>query len=58
MQQFLSDAQLAQRYDVSRSTIWRWSSTNQLPKPVKLSTGTTRWRKDQIEQHEQNKTAA
>lgn len=52
MQQFLSDAQLAERYSVSRSTIWRWTARKLLPQPVQLSPGCTRWRKDQIEQRD------
>ncbi|MBM0105197.1 AlpA family phage regulatory protein [Steroidobacter sp. S1-65] len=55
MQQYLSDAQLAERYHVSRSTIWRWTNRDLLPKPVQLSPGTTRWRKDEIERHEATK---
>lgn len=41
---YLSDSQLAQRYNVSRATIWRWSSEGRIPKPVKLTPGCTRWR--------------
>lgn len=52
MQLYLTDTQLAKRYDVSRATIWRWVSKGILPKPVKFSHGCTRWRKDQIEQRE------
>lgn len=52
MQLYLSDSQLAERYDVSRATIWRWVSRGILPKPVKFSHGCTRWRKDQIEQRD------
>lgn len=50
--QYLSDTQLAARYSVSRSTIWRWTQRGLFPKPVQLSPGTTRWRKDAIERHE------
>lgn len=45
---FLSDNQLAKRYDVSRVTPWRWSSQGKFPKPVKLSPGCTRWRLSDI----------
>lgn len=58
MNQYLSDAQLAVRYSVSRSTIWRWTNRDLFPKPVQLSPGTTRWRKDDIERYEAAKTAA
>jgi prophage regulatory protein len=52
MQQYLSDAQLAERYGVSRSTIWRWTHRRLLPAPVQLSSGTTRWRLDEVERRE------
>lgn len=52
MNQFLSDAQLAERYSVNRTTIWRWVNRGYLPKPVKLSPGCTRWRKDDIERRD------
>jgi prophage regulatory protein len=52
MQLYLTDTQLAERYDVSRATIWRWVSKGILPKPVKLSPGCTRWRKDDIERRD------
>lgn len=57
-QSYLSDTQLAERYSVSRSTIWRWTNRNNFPKPVQLSPGTTRWRKDDIERHEASKRSA
>ena len=41
---FLSDHQVAGRYDVSRATVWRWVKNPLFPKPLKLSKGTSRWR--------------
>lgn len=42
--QFLSDSQIAQRYGVSRQTVWRWAATdNTFPPPIKFSAGCTRW---------------
>ena len=42
---YLSDTAVAQRYAVSRPTIWRWTkSLANFPQPAKLSPGTTRWR--------------
>lgn len=46
---YLSDKRLAERYDVSRATIWRWVKTGSLPKPVKLSPGCTRWRASELQ---------
>ena len=58
MQRYISDIQLAERYSVSRSTIWRWVHRGILPKPQKLSPGCTRWRLDGIEQREMARDAA
>ena len=43
MNQYKSDKDLAARYGVSRSTIWRWTKEGRLPQPKKLSPGCTRW---------------
>lgn len=50
--QYLSDKLLAERFSVSRATIWRWTAEKKLPQPVKLAAGTTRWRLADIEQFE------
>lgn len=47
--QYVSDAALAARYSVSRNTIWRWTEKGELPTPVKLSPGCTRWRLSDVE---------
>lgn len=41
---YASDRQLAERYEVSRATIWRWTKEKKFPQPVKLSPGCTRWK--------------
>lgn len=47
---FLSDAQVATRYGVHRSTLWRWlKNDTDFPKPVALSPGCTRWRLIELE---------
>ena len=48
-QKYVSDSQLADRYEVSRSTIWRWTNKGVLPAPVQITPGCTRWRADEIE---------
>ena len=40
---YSSDKTLAKFYDASRSTIWKWSREGKLPKPIKLTSGATRW---------------
>lgn len=53
---FLTDAQIAARYGVHRTTPWRWAKTDRtFPKPVKLSSGCTRWRLVDIEAWDKTK---
>jgi prophage regulatory protein len=50
---YITDAQLAARFGVHRSTPWRWCKTDPtFPKPVVLSPGCTRWRLSEIESWE------
>lgn len=46
---FLSDVQVAARYAVSRTMIWRWSKATEFPDPVRLGLGTIRWRLSDLE---------
>lgn len=47
---YLTDKQVADRFGVSRPTVWRWvRSENGFPKPVTLSAGCSRWRLSDIE---------
>jgi predicted DNA-binding transcriptional regulator AlpA len=50
MSYWLADKQLAARYSVSRTTIWRWVEDGILPPPVQISPGTTRWNGEAIDQ--------
>jgi len=43
-QKFLTDKQVASRYGVTRTSVWRWLKTlEDFPAPVKLSEGCARW---------------
>lgn len=56
---YCSDTQLALRYSVHRSTLWRWVKTDPtFPQPVKLSAGCTRWKLSEIEAWDASKTSA
>lgn len=44
MKKYLTVHEVAERFGVSTPTIWRWLKASQLPKPVKLSAGCTRWK--------------
>jgi prophage regulatory protein len=57
MRQFASDQQLAERYGVSRKTIWRWTARGLLPPPVQLSPGCTRWALDEIDRRDAERKA-
>ena len=50
--QYVSDAQLGERYGVSRSTIWRWVKRGLLPPPISISPGCTRWNVEQVAQRD------
>jgi predicted DNA-binding transcriptional regulator AlpA len=49
---YFTDIELAHRFKVSRQTIWRWAEAGCLPKPVKLSMRTRRWRASDIQKFE------
>ena len=51
--QYFSDKTLANRFEVSRATIWRWRAEAKLPNPVKIN-GSTRWRLSDIEAFEKS----
>lgn len=55
---FLSDQQLAERFNVSRVTIWRWVRAAAFPCPVKLTRGCSRWRLADVEAWENERVAA
>ncbi len=56
---FLRDTDLAARYGVARNTVWRWQrERSDMPRPVRLSPGCTRWRLSEIEAWEAAKAEA
>ena len=57
MQRYISDTQLAERYGVSRATVWRWAKAGIITKPIVLSPGCTRWRLDEIEKRDAERAA-
>jgi predicted DNA-binding transcriptional regulator AlpA len=54
---YFSDKQLAKKYGVHRSAIWRWVKNGNFPKPVKLSPGCTRWLGAAVDAWDQKKEA-
>ena len=57
-EKYLSDKELAARYEVSRITPWRWTKKGSFPSPVKLGPNCTRWKLSEIEAWEASKGAA
>lgn len=56
---YLKDADVAERYGVSRTSVWRWQKKDpKFPAPVKLSDGCTRWKLADLEAWEANREAA
>ena len=49
---YLTDRQLAERWSVSRDTIWRWRREGRIPNPIHLGPNSTRWKLNCIEKHE------
>ena len=49
-QHFLTDLQVAERYAVSRPTVWRWVRIGHMPAPEAIGPNTRRWRVETLEQ--------
>ena len=58
MAKYVNDKQLADRYGVSRATVWNWSKLGVLPRPKKVGPNTTRWDDDEIARHEAEREGA
>ncbi len=54
---YVSVTQLARRYSVDRSTIWRWVQRGILPQPFPFSEQTTRWKLADIERRDAEREA-
>lgn len=56
---YIAVAQIAARYDVHPSTVWRWAKADpNFPQPVTLTPGCTRWRLSELEIWEATKAQA
>lgn len=54
MTMFYRDTDLAKRYSVDRTAIWRWCRNRAFPQPVKLSPGCSRWNLLDVEAWEES----
>lgn len=55
---YLSDQEIARRFGICRTSVWRWLAKSQLPAPVRLGPNTTRWRLADIEAFEAQRLAS
>lgn len=58
MKRYASAAQLAERYSVDLSTVWRWVQKKILPAPIKLSPGCSRFDLDVVDQLDAERDAS
>lgn len=49
---YISVREVAERFNVSSGTVWRWTRTGALPQPLRLSAGCTRWRAEDVDAFE------
>jgi len=49
---FYKVTEVSMHFKVSPATIWRWTREGRFPQPVKLGSGTTRWREDDLQTFE------
>ena len=59
LKRWLSDLDVAEWFGVSRPTVWRWCDrVTGFPQPRKVSPGTTRWLRSEVEAFEDRISAA
>jgi excisionase family DNA binding protein len=46
---FLTVKQVAKYLQISVRSVWRWSSSGKLPRPIRLSATCHRWRRSDVE---------
>ena len=51
-QNYYSAKEVAKRYGVNHSTIWRWVSIGKFPVPIKISAGCSRWKDSDLNKHD------
>jgi prophage regulatory protein len=54
---YLKDYEVAKRFGIARSTVWRWHELGVLPPSYKLGPSTTRWHEKDIKAFEERARA-
>ena len=49
---FASVDELAARYGVNRSSLYKWVKAGEYPRPIKLGPRFTRWRREDVQRYE------
>lgn len=55
---YVDDRTLAAERKVHRATIWRMARRGDLPQPVRLSNGCTRWLREEVDARDAERAAA
>ncbi|WP_084619943.1 AlpA family phage regulatory protein [Devosia chinhatensis] len=56
---YLSDKQLAERFSIKRTSVWRWVKVDpSFPRPIRLTAKCTRWRETEILAWEKSREGA
>jgi predicted DNA-binding transcriptional regulator AlpA len=53
LQMYFTDIEVGNYYSVSWFTIWRWVREGKFPHPLKLSSGSSRWHRSDLGQHDE-----
>lgn len=48
--EFIRVSELAEELNVSKTTLWRWRKTGNIPKPINLGFRVVGWRREVLEQ--------
>lgn len=56
--EFISSTNLARRWGIQRSTVWRWRTLGIIPAPDVEMNGRVKWKISTVEAHEQKITLA
>ncbi|MEE4382039.1 MAG: helix-turn-helix domain-containing protein [Pseudomonadales bacterium] len=52
MRTYLTDRQVAERYNVNRTTVHKWAAKGVIPRGVKIGPGTRRWIEEELDEHD------